>query len=161
MRLTKQCHECKQQFRKTELVEYAAPGTKTLNSYCPQCLKEKHAREAFSNKVCTIFGLKKPGPQIWTERKRLQTTYGYTDELIINCLDYIYYVEKKKKLAESLVLVTPYMIDKMMRYKKSQAAQINNLARAAKTELQEHIVPVHENVQKEKLIWNPDDWLDD
>lgn len=51
MRLTKQCFGCKEQFRKTELIDYAAPGTVTMHSYCPKCLAEKHARERFSAKI--------------------------------------------------------------------------------------------------------------
>lgn len=92
MRLTKLCHGCKQSFRKSELIDYASPGAKTMYSYCSKCLEEKHSRENFSNKVCSIFGIKTPGPLIWTQRKRLQDTYGYTDDIIVECLDYLYNV---------------------------------------------------------------------
>ena len=161
MSSTKKCHGCNQVFRREELIDYASPGPKTMYSYCPKCLEEKHAREAFSIKVCTIFGLKSPGPRIWTERKRLYDKYGYTDNVIIDCLEYIYYVEKKKKLVESLCLVTPYMVDKMMKYKNKQAAQAASLVRAMNTEMTEYVVPIRENVSKKKESWNPEDWLED
>ena len=160
-RAIKQCYSCKEQFRKEELVDYAAPGTKTMHSYCTKCLKEKHAREAFSDKVCMIFGLKSPGPRIWKERQRLQDKYGYTDETIINCLDYIYCIEKKKKLAESLCLVQPYMVERMMRYKAYKEHEAMNVVRAAQVETKEYIVPIKENVTKKKESLNPDEWLDD
>lgn len=131
-----------------------------MHSYCPKCFKEKQARERFSNKVCSIFGLKSPGPRIWKERERLQNTYGYTDDIIIDCLDYIYYVEKKKKLAESLCLVTPYAVEKMLRYKKTQENKASNIIRAVRTETNEYVVPIKENTTKKKESWNPDDWLD-
>ena len=161
MRKVKQCYECKVQFRREELIDYAAPGTKTMHSYCAKCLAEKHAREAFANKVCTIFGLKAPGPRIWKERERLQNNYGYTDQIIIDCLDYIYYVEKKKKLAESLCLVQPYMVEKMMRYKTTKEHEAANIARAAQTEVKEYIVPIKENTSIKKESWDPDEWLED
>lgn len=131
-----------------------------MHSYCPKCFKEKQARERFSNKVCSIFGLKSPGPRIWKERERLQNTYGYTDDIIIDCLDYIYCVEKKKKSVESLCLVTPYMVEKMLQYKKMQENKASGIIRAMQTKTKEYIVPIKENTSTKKENWNPDDWLD-
>lgn len=161
MRLTKQCYNCKEQFRKTELVDYASPRSKAMYSYCPKCLKERQARDLFFDKVCTIFGLKSPGPRIWTERKRLQETYGYTDDIIIDCLDYIYCVEKKKKLAESLCLVNPTTVEKMLQYKSAKEHEGLSIAQAAQIETKEYIVPIKENNKQKKESWDPDDWLDD
>lgn len=160
VRAVKQCYICKKKFRREELIDYATPGTKAMYSYCPECFKKKQAKERFSNKVCSIFGLKSPGPRIWKERQRLQDTYGYTDDTIIDCLDYIYYVEKKKKLAESLCLVTPYTVEKMMRYKEKKEREAKNIAKASTTKTKEYVVPIKENTTKRKESWNPDDWLD-
>ena len=110
---TKQCYGCKQTFLKTELIDYTPIAAKISHSYCPACLKEKQAKDNFSMKVCSIFQLKSPGPRIWNERKRLIDKYGYTDEIIIDCLDYIYNVEHAAKLAESLCLVNPTTVAKM------------------------------------------------
>ena len=117
-RAIKQCYSCKEKFRREELVGYAGPNTNTIHSYCPQCLAAKEARDKFSIEVCRIFGLKAPGPRIWTERKRLQEKYGYTDDIIIECLNYLYNIKHKKKLSESLCLVSPISIDEMMRWKR-------------------------------------------
>ena len=86
MRLTRKCAGCKQEFRKDELIQYATLSGKTTYWYCKDCYEEKLAREKFSNKICEIFGIKSPGPRIWTERKRLRDKYGYTDNTIIECL---------------------------------------------------------------------------
>ena len=99
------------------MVNYATPRAKTSYWYCKKCYDEKMAQEDFSNKVCSIFGIKTPGPRIWTERKRLIDTYGYTDETIVNCLDYIYNVLKKPKKVETIYLVNPAMVDEMMRFR--------------------------------------------
>jgi hypothetical protein len=160
-RTTKQCFECKEQFRIEELVDYAGPRAKVMHSYCPNCLKEKQSRDKFSDKVCTIFGLKSPGPRIWTERKRIIQNYGYTDDIIIDCLDYIYNVEKKKKLAESLCLVKPPIVDKMMRYKRSKENESIQLAKAMEVETTEYVVPIKENNKVNKIINDPDAWLED
>lgn len=109
-----------------------------------------------------IFGIKSPGPRIWKERQRIIDTYGYTDDTIIECLDYIYNVEKKKKYVESLCLVTPSMMEKMMRYKKQQDRQAWTVANAfaAADKIKVHIVP---GKQKEEQLkdWDPNDFLDE
>lgn len=160
--MVRKCHTCKQEFRSEELVYYCTLTAKTGFYYCPKCLEEKQAREKFSNTVCFIFGIKSPGPRIWTERKRLQVTYGYTDQTITDCLEYIYKVENKKRLAESLCLVTPTMVHKMMQYKNFIANRANNLVNASEVTTTEYIVPVKEKVEnKKKQILNPEDFLDD
>ena len=160
-RATKQCHVCKQTFRREELVDYAGLNAKTAYSYCPKCLAEKQSKEKFSIKVCQIFGLKAPGPRIWTERKRLQDNYGYTDDVIIDCLEYIYNVEKTKKLAESLCLVNPISVNKMKHWKNSEQQKACAVIAASQTQIQEHIVPIKENTTSNKTNWNPDEWLED
>lgn len=159
IRSTHKCHICKEVFRNEEMV---IPNSKTFHWYCKKCYDKKIAQENFSNKVCKIFGIKAPGPRIWTERKRLIDTYGYTDETIVDCLDYIYNVLKKPKKVETIYLVNPTMVDEMMRYKRSQKIKSLNLAAALQTEIREHIVPIKENTNsKEKITYDPDEWLDD
>lgn len=157
IKVTKQCYGCKQQFRKTELIDYASPAAKIPHSYCPKCLKEKQERERFADKVCNIFGIKSPGPRIWTERKRIKDQYGYTDNVIIDCLDYIYNVEKHKGYAESLYLVTPPMVEKMRAYQK----QRDEVVISPQNKIAEYIAPVRENLPKKPKLMNLDDFLDD
>ena len=163
MNLTRQCHGCKQSFRKTELVEYFSASGKTSNWYCPKCLEEKKEREYFSDTICSIFGLKSPGPVIWTQRKRLHNKYGYTDATILDCLEYMYKVEHYHKLSETLGLVTPTNVEKMLRYKKSQDYQKNVIASAAQNEKYVEVpVAIRESHQEqEKVFLNPDDFLYD
>ncbi len=160
MQLTKKCFGCKQEFRKEELVDYASPAAKQTHSYCVNCLREKQDRDNFSIKVCQIFGLKVPGPRIWTERMRLKNTYGYTDSILIDALDYIYNVEHRKKLSESLCLITPSLVSKMLKYKQKQATIGNSIAQAYNLETTIQVMPVEEKEIK-KTSWEPDDWLDD
>ena len=159
MKLTRKCAGCKQDIRKEEMVEYFSPSGKTSHWFCPACLKEKQERERFSNKVCEIFGIQSPGPIIWTQRKRLQDTYGYTDDAIIDCLDYIYNVVKLDKLSESLVLVNPRNMNNMKAWRADRQARAGSIAAAiANTPLHEYIVPIKENKTKKKEI-NLDDAL--
>lgn len=164
MRTTQKCFECKETFRKEELINYMPLTAKTSHYYCKKCLEEKLARERFSEKVCSIFGILKPGPRIWTERKRLKREFGYTDDTIIDCLDYIYNVEKKAKIVETLYLVTPLMVERMRAWKKTEeykALRLMHAAQKASIEnLQEHVVNVqkNKNINKEEKL-NPDDFL--
>lgn len=157
MKTTKQCYGCKQSFRKEELISYASPNAKTMQTYCPACLKAKQERERFSDKVCAIFGIKSPGPRIWTERKRIKETYGYTDDVIITCLEYIYNVEHKKKLAESLCLVNPMSVERALAYKN----RADNKVISPQNKIKEYVVPVREGSSKEATLMNPDDFLGD
>ena len=160
MSRVKQCFSCKQQFRREELVDYASNQSTQLHSYCPTCLAEKQERDRFSDAVCSIFGLKKPGPRIWTERKRLHEKYGYTDATIIDCLDYLYKEMGTKKFAESLCMITPTNVENMLRYKERKRMEAINVAAAMQTQYTEYVVPIEEK-KKEKKLMNPDDYLYD
>jgi len=159
IRPTHKCHTCKEIFPNQEMINYASPKSQTAYWYCMKCYEERVAQDNFIMAVCSIFGIKNPGPRIWTERKRLIENYGYTDDMIVDCLDYIYNVEKKKKLTETLFLVNPYTMDKMKQYKKAQERASMQLAAATNTTMHEYIAPIQENPVKKKTF-DPDEWLD-
>ena len=159
MQLTRKCHGCGQDIHKDEMIQYSTVSGKTSYWFCKDCYEEKMARERFQIKVCQIFGIKSPGPLIWTQRKRLRDTYGYTDDAIVDCLDYIYNVEHMKKLKESLGLVNPKSMANMKAWRADKKARAGSIAAAiANTETKEYIVPVKENKKKKKEI-NLDDAL--
>ena len=159
MLLTRKCFGCKQDIRKDEMIQYTSLTGKTSHWFCKPCYEERMARERFQVKVCQIFGIKSPGPVIWTQRKRLMETYGYTDDAIVDCLDYIYNVQHKKILSESLVLVNPKSMAQMKIWRTNKKAQAGSIAAAiASTETKEYIVPIKENTKKREEI-NLDDAL--
>ena len=159
MQLTRKCHGCGQDIHKDEMIQYSTVSGKTSYWFCKDCYEEKMARERFQIKVCQIFGIKSPGPLIWTQRKRLRDEYGYTDDAIVDCLDYIYNVEHMKKLKESLGLVNPKSMANMKAWRADKKARASSIAAAiANTETKEYIVPVKENKKKKKEI-NLDDAL--
>ena len=159
MKMTRKCYGCKQDILKDEMVQYSTVSGKTSYWYCRDCYEEKIARERFQNKVCEIFGIKTPGPLIWTQRKRLQDEYGYTDDAIVDCLDYIYNVEHMNKLKESLGLVNPRSMNNMKAWRAKKKAKVSSLAAAiANTEMKEYIVPIQEKKKKKEEI-NLDDAL--
>ena len=159
MQLTRKCYGCKQDIYKDEMIQYTTLSGKTSYWFCKSCYEEKIAREKFQMKVCEIFGIKSPGPLIWTQRKKLQDTYGYTDEAIIDCLEYIYNVEHMDKLKESLGLVGPRSMANMKAWRADKKARASSIAAAiANTETKEYIVPVRENKKKRAEI-NLDDAL--
>ena len=159
MQLTRKCYGCKQDIRKDEMVQYSSPSGKTSYWFCKPCYEEKLLREKFQIKVCQIFGIKSPGPRIWTERKRLKDIYGYTDGAIVDCLEYIYNVKKMNKLTESLALVNPRSMNEMKAWRAEQKARAGSIAAAiANTEVKEYVVPVQEHKKVKKEI-NLDDAL--
>ena len=159
MQLTRKCYGCKQDIRKDEMIQYTTLSGKSSYWFCKTCYEEKMARERFQTKVCQIFGIKSPGPVIWTQRKKLRDTYGYTDDAIVDCLEYIYNVQKKKILSESLVLVGPKSMAQMKAWRADQKARASGIAAAiAHTEMKEYVVPIKENKKKKEEI-NLDDAL--
>ena len=159
MRLTRQCYGCKEQIRKDEMIQYFTLSGKSSYWFCKPCYEKKMEKERFQSKVCSIFGIKSPGPRIWTERKRLHDKYGYTDDAIIDCLDFLYNVNHTRVLAESLCLVTPENMERMRIWRTQRNAQASGIAAAIATaENKEYVVPVRENKKKKKEI-NLDDAL--
>ena len=159
MQLTRKCAGCGQNIHKDEMIQYFSPSGKTSYWFCKNCYEDKLARERFQMKVCQIFGLKSPGPVIWTQRKRLRDTYGYTDDAIVDCLEYIYNVKHMNKLTESLGLVGPRSMNEMKVWRANQKATASSIAAAiAHTTTKEYLVPVRENNKKKEEI-NLDDAL--
>lgn len=162
MQLTRKCYGCGQSIRKDEMIQYSSPTGKTSYWFCKDCYNERIEREKFSTKVCQIFRLKSPGPRIWTERKRLRDKYGYTDDTIVDCLAYIYEVQKKDKLAESLALVNPKSVAAMKAWKAQRKALGGSLIAAmVNTEIQERIIDIPESVSKKKKLDLDADLYDD
>ena len=155
MQLTRKCHGCKQDIRKDEMIQYAGLHGQIGYWYCRDCYTEKLARERFQVKVCQIFGLKSPGPVIWTQRKRLRDLYGYTDDAIVDCLEYIYHVKHMNKLKESLGLVSPRSMEEMRQWRAEKKGQANNIVAAlVNNEVERELVPlnVSKNIKKEIIL---------
>ena len=159
MKLTRKCHGCGQEIHKDEMIQYSTLSGKTSYWFCKECYEEKLARERFQMKVCQIFGIKSPGPLIWTQRKKLRDEYGYTDDAIVDCLEYIYNVEHMNKLKESLGLVGPRSMNNMKAWRADKNARASSIAAAmVNTETKEYVVPVQEHKKIKKEI-NLDDAL--
>ena len=113
MKGTLKCFGCKEEFRREELTSFCGFGAKNAHNFCHKCLKERMERDRFATAICILFGLKAPGPRIWSERQRLREKYGYTDDVIIDCLNYLKEVEHTKFFSESLYMVQPQTVAKM------------------------------------------------
>ena len=127
MRTSYVCGTCKQTFPRDAMFPFTDG-----KYYCEKCFEEKKSNTMFSKYVCMLFGLKSPGPRIYTERKRIKNTYGYTDEVIIKTLDYLYNIKGIKKVSETISLVKPSTVDEARKYYKSVEAKNNMLENASK-----------------------------
>lgn len=163
MQLTRKCAGCKNDIKKTELKEYKSPSGKTTLYYCEKCYAEKMERLRFSDKVCQIFRIKSPGPQIWTERGRLISKYGFDDNTIINCLDFLYNIRHVKQLTESLYLVTPTAVEQMRQWERTRENKGSLLQTAfeqSKT-IKEHVVKREKKEKTHEKSLNADDFLEE
>ncbi len=159
MRSTLKCSVCKQSFDRNTIVQYTPIFNKIAKNYCPDCLKLRQEQDRFAMTVCKIFQLEFPTPRIWKNRSDLQKKYGYTDKVITDCLEYLYFVEKKTVLSESLTLVTPTTVDAMIRYKNRQQVQGQSIARSTTTSYTKKIVNMEAEKPQKVQDFNPDHWL--
>ncbi len=156
---TLKCYKCKEDTLREEIVAYASPNAKVLHNYCPKCLAEKQANDLFKLKVFLIFGKQANWSRINKDRNRLIDTYGYTDNIITDCLDYLYNVKKLKVLSSSLALVTPKNVEEMKKYKREETSKAGVVTAAAAVKIKEYSAPIQENKSKPKEQWNFEDWL--
>lgn len=162
MAITRKCYGCDKSFPKDELITYAPEGTKTFHNYCHNCYEDKLARERFTAKIQELFGVKKPGPRVWTERKRLMDKYGYTSDSIVECLEYVYKTKKAKPIEANLVLINPTSMEEMRQHRNTQENKSYMMAAAMQMETKEYVVPIKENTDEvSKTNWEPDDWLEE
>ena len=145
------CAECSKQKRdikkypRGEIIEHNG------RKLCPACYKQAVENEKFRIFICELFGVKSPGPKIYTQRKRLKEEYGFTDETIMRTLEYIFRVKKKNKSFESLGLVTPAMVEEAHQYHLKQKA-LEKVVNLDEIKIKRHIVPIKEAERKKNLL---------
>ena len=160
-RKTLKCYVCGETFRREEMTSYASPGRKVSHYYCKKCYEEKLEKDDLMQEVGRIFGENFNWPRFWKDRNRLRDEYGYTDDTIADCLRFLYEVKNVKKLSASLALVTPTNVEEMMKYKRSGEWRRNMFEEAMNTQYKITYIDVRENTQKEVVLDNLDDFLDD
>lgn len=124
---TLKCFECKQEFPRDEVIHYTSFGAQTGHYFCKKCYEIRLEREQFSNEVCRIFGVKSPGPRMWTERRRIKEKFGYTDNVIVECLRYLYDIEKHTKFSETIYRVNPSSVARMIEYQTAMKIEGNKV----------------------------------
>lgn len=150
------CAECSKQRR--DIKKYPRNEIIVYNSrkLCPACYAQAVENEKFKMFICELFGVKSPGPKIYTQRKQLKEKYGFSDTTIMRTLEYVFRVKKMNKAYESLGLITPRMVDEAYEYHKSQKGKIVELKEAKTVE---HVVSIKEPERKKNLLSY--DFLDD
>lgn len=122
---------------------------------CPKHYKEAVENEKFNNYICELFGIKSPGPLIFTQRKRLNEQ-GFTDETICHTLDYLFNVKKLNKAFESLGLINSQTVEEAYNYHLSQKGKTVELK---ENKVVEHVVSVKKKERKKNILEY--DFLDD
>lgn len=115
---------------------------------CPKHYKEAIEKEKFNNYICELFGIKSPGPLIFTQRKKLNEQ-GFTDETICHTLDYLFNVKKFNKMYESLGLVNSQTVEEAYNYHLSKKGKTVELK---ENNVVEHIVPVKKRERKKNIL---------
>lgn len=115
----KQCNDCKKRFKNSELI---AVGSQL---YCNECVKPARHREQFQKYVCWLFGIKAPGPLLWSQRKTFMDKYKYTDRDICDTLKYIYEIKGQYRSPVTLGLVPSNYEEAKEYYEKLRKDQAN------------------------------------
>ena len=152
------CCSCKEKIPREEIIFYGSQENQM--KYCPTCYQEKRKREIFYDFVCELFGIRSPGPKIYSQRKRLKDSYGYSDEVIMKTLEYLYKIKKLNKGFETLGLVNPKNVDEALCYFADIEKEKEKMANFEPKKIKKIIVPVKPSERKVELI-NLDDYLED
>ena len=96
------CHMCGEQVLVSERV-----ADEQGFWYHPNCLDEQEKRKELLNYICMLFGLKSPGPVVFSQLKRYTQGLGYTYDGILKTLKYFYEVKNgdKEKANEGIGIV--------------------------------------------------------
>ena len=117
------CFECKENVHSDDAV--GADG----HYYHSNCYALTLDRKAFMTYVCQLFGLKAPGPVIYSQRKNFMTKYKYTDAGMLKTLKYLYEVQKNKvDGAKERIGLIPYAYDEAQEYYSSQENKKKEIA---------------------------------
>ena len=152
------CCACQEKFPREQIIYYGSQQNQL--KYCPSCYTEKRKREKFSNFVCELFGIKAPGPKLYSQRKKLKETYGFTDDTILQTLEYLFRVKHFNKGFESLGLVNPQSVDEAKRYFKKQKEELEKMKQAEEARVRDLIVPIKKKERKLNLL-DINDYLED
>lgn len=106
------CHMCGEQVLVSERV-----ADEQGFWYHPNCLDLQLKREELLNYICMLYGLKKPGPVVFTQLKRFTQNLGYTYDGILKALKYHYEIQHgDKEKANEAIGIVPYIYDESMNY---------------------------------------------
>lgn len=110
-----------------------------------ECYPAYRDRKEFTDYVCKLFGLKKPGPVIYSQRRTFMDKYGYTDRGMVLALRYAYEVQGNKIAnAQERIGLIPYVYDEAQAYfsslEKKQEEIAQKLAQATEEKEREVIV---------------------
>ena len=151
---TKQCYACKQQFRKSELIDYASLRAKILHSYCKKCLEQRMAKDRYKEGIYKLFGMM-PMAKANSQKKRLQEKYGYTDDVILDTIFYAFNIKGLKPIADekygpSIGFINPSLVDEMSKYKRAGEGRKNLIDNLSNAKYKYEYIDIKEN-QNEQI----------
>lgn len=161
---TLKCHKCGEQFPRDDLVEYVTRRAINPQRFCPQCLKKIQEEEYFYKRITEFYKDDISWSTINKRRKALYETYGYTDNTIIDCLEYAYTVKGYVVLEKILGIVKPPLVEEMLQYKREKEFKENKIVNAiidSFTDTRElPKIHVRENMKpKKKTTWDDENYL--
>lgn len=163
MKPTLKCYKCGEQIPRGDLVEYTSMRSKNPHRYCPKCLKTIQDAEQFYNKVAEFYKDDISWAAINKRKNILYETYGYTDQTIIDCLEYAYKIKGYVVLEKVLGIVKPPLVEEMLQYKRAKDTKENKIVNAIIEGTKKQNFPkikIRENIKQPKE-WNIDDYFFD
>ena len=156
------CFICHNLFDDKDLVYYAAPNASVYHYYCLPCYEEKIARQKFNAEISKIFRIVSPGPKLFSQRKRLLKK-GFTDNVILETVRYLYEVKGLDKRYETFGLVNEDTAHEAHEYYAREAAKQKQKEQDLQNLKINKIEVKHkENVEDdEPILVNPDVLLKD
>lgn len=140
------CYECKTNVAKADAIHEGG------HYFHNGCFVVYTNRQAFAAYVCQLYGLKAPGPVIYSQRKNFIEKYGYTDDGMIKALRYAYEVKHIKiTKAESRIGIIPSVYEDAQKFFEAQERKQNKIVKEF-AKLTDRTRTVIVNLPKERSV---------
>lgn len=129
-------------------------------NYHADCCKKQKDRDELISYICNLFGLKKPGPVVYSQLKRFVEVQKYTYEGILHSLQYFYDVKKgSKQKANQAIGIVPYVYDEAQDYYTKLSYKQDKVAEVVSKQMEK--TPVVIRVKKQEIKEKPQYNLED
>lgn len=142
-----------------QLVDKDVAARYNSKNYHANCAEKQKDKDELLDYVCKLFGLKRPGPAIYSQLKNFMAKNSYyTFKGILNALTYFYEVKKNStKNSKQGIGIVPYVYDEASEYYANISYKQHKIAKSVEKQLVTSPKEIHvkkeTNSKKRKTLY--------